>query len=262
MLIRSIWTLSVSGSTVLPRSYHLELVKKLHRHMGLEMGGNETPDIAFSSLQGYYSSSKEFCTFHPEELYSLSLCGLTEPASKAIANLDLSDTLEFLGAEFNISDRQDETTSYEQLYTTLVANEPEPVRQFNLHFSTPTAFSQQQVYLPLPVPALMFQSWLTRWNEFGPVYLGSDELIAYLSQAIALSRHKISTRSFQVHRSSISGFVGDVNLKIRTRADPLLANVAHLLIRYAEFAGTGIKTRLGMGQTHINLTHQQTTKHD
>ena len=262
MLIRSTWTLSVASSTVLPRSYHLELVKELHRRMGLEMGGNQTPALTFSALQGYYSSSKEFCTFHPEELYRLSLCGLQEHASKAIANLDLSDTLECLGAEFNLSDREDEITSYEQLYTTLVANEPEPVRHFNLQFTTPTAFSQQQVYLPLPVPALMFQSWLMRWNEFGPVYLGSDELIAYLSQAIALSRHKLSTRSFQVHRSSISGFVGDVTLKTRTRADPLLANVAHLLIRYGEFAGTGIKTRLGMGQTYINSTHHQTTNHD
>ena len=41
------------------------------------------------------------------------------------------------------------------------------------------------------------------------------------------------------------------------RADPLLANVANLLVQYARFAGTGMKTRLGMGQTQIpNLTNQ------
>ncbi len=43
--------------------------------------------------------------------------------------------------------------------------------------------------------------------------------------------------------------MGDVTLQIFQRADDLLANVAHLLVNYAEFAGTGMKTRLGMGQT-------------
>lgn len=253
MLIRSTWTLSVAEPTVLPRSYHLQLVKELHRRMGLEMGGSPIPAIAFSALVGYYKVSKEFCTFQPEEAYSLSLCGLNESASKAIADLELSDTLEFLGSQFTVSDREDEVSSYEQLYASLVANEPEPIREFHLEFTTPTAFAQQQVYLPLPVPALMFQSWLMRWNEFAPVYLGSDELIAYLSQAIVLPKHKIHSRSFQVYRSNVNGFVGDVKLKIRTQADPLLANVAHLLLRYAEFCGTGIKTRLGMGHTRVNL---------
>ncbi|MEB3830200.1 CRISPR system precrRNA processing endoribonuclease RAMP protein Cas6 [Phormidium sp. CCY1219] len=252
MLIRSTWTLSVAQPTVLRRSYHLELVKELHRRMGWEMAGNQTPVVAFSGLVGYCSTSKEFCTFQPEEAYRLSLCGLNEMAAKAIADLELSDTLEFLGSEFTVSDREDEISSYEQLYTTLVANEPEPLRKFNLQFTTPTAFSQQQIYLPLPVPTLMFQSWLTRWNEFAPVYLGSDELIAYLSQAVVLPKHKIKTRLFHLHRNFISGFIGEVNLNVRSRADPLLANVAHLLLRYAEFCGTGIKTRLGMGQTLVN----------
>jgi CRISPR-associated endoribonuclease Cas6 len=31
----------------------------------------------------------------------------------------------------------------------------------------------------------------------------------------------------------------------------LLANVANLLVQYSHYAGTGIKTRLGMGQTNV-----------
>lgn len=44
---------------------------------------------------------------------------------------------------------------------------------------------------------------------------------------------------------------GSVTLQILSRTDPLLANVANLLINYAQFAGTGIKTRLGMGHTIV-----------
>jgi CRISPR-associated endoribonuclease Cas6 len=253
MLIRSTWTLSLSEATVLPRSYQLELVKQLHERMGLEMGSETIPSISYSGIIGYCSSAKDFLTFHPEEFYSLSLCGLQEGSAKAIASLNLPCSLEFLGAKFNVINREDETTSYEQLYTTLVANEPEPVRRFDLHFTTPTAFAQQGVHLPLPVPALMFRSWLERWNHFAPVYLGSDELITYLSQYIMLKRHQIKTRSHQLHWGYVNGFIGDVTLQVLNRADPLLANVANLLVHYAQFTGTGVKTRLGMGQTKVDL---------
>jgi CRISPR-associated endoribonuclease Cas6 len=249
MLIRSTWTLTVAEATTLPRSYGLGLVKQLHQRLGIEIGTEPIPATTCSGLLGNVSVSGDFLTFYPDEHYQLSLCGLRENESKAIAYLDLSDSLEFLGVRFTICDRQNVTSSYECLYQTLVANEPEPPRRFNLQFITPTAFAQNRIYLPLPVPTLMFRSWLERWNHFAPVYLGGDELIAYLGGAIALNRHKLQTASFRVHLGQATGFKGNLSLQVLNRIEPLLANVAHLLIHYAEFAGTGIKTRLGMGQT-------------
>ncbi|UBF28008.1 CRISPR system precrRNA processing endoribonuclease RAMP protein Cas6 [Kovacikia minuta CCNUW1] len=253
MLIYSTWTLTVPEPMVLPRAYSLEFVKDLHRRMGLELGSEGIPTTTYSGILGRCSASKDFLTFHPEEFYTLSLAGLQERSAKAIANLDLSSILEFLGVTFTVVNREDEVTSYETLYQTLVAAEPEPVRRFQLEFLTPTAFAQNRSHLPLPVPTLMFRSWLERWNHFAPVYLGSEELIGYLGEAIALSRHELKTRSFQVHSGKVTGFTGNATLQILSRTDPLLANVANLLIQYAQFAGTGIKTRLGMGQTKINL---------
>jgi CRISPR-associated endoribonuclease Cas6 len=258
MLIRSTWTLSLSEPIVLPRSYRLELVKLLHERMGLEMGGEAIPPISYSGIVGYCLAHQDFLTFNPDEFYTFSLCGLQEKAAKAITFLNLS-SLEFLGAKFEVINRENEVTSYEQLYTTLVANEPEPVRRFDLQFITPTAFAQGGIHLPLPVPALMFRSWLERWNHFAPVYLGSDELVAYLSNSIMLKHHQIKTRSHQLHRGYVNGFIGDVTLQVLNRADPLLANVANLLVSYAQFAGTGVKTRLGMGHTKVNREIQEST---
>jgi len=251
MLIRSTWTLTVSEPALLPRAYHLEFVKELHRRLGLKVGSEAVPSVSFSGIQGFYQVSKDFLTFTPDEFYTLSLSGLQENAAKAIASLNLSPSLEFLGAKFDIINREDEITSYEQLYTELVANEPEPVRRFDLKFTTPTAFAQGSTHLALPVVNLMFRSWLERWNHFAPVYLGSDELIAYLSQAVLLKHHKIQTRSHQLPRGYVNGFVGQVTLQIPYRTDALLANVANLLVQYSHYAGTGIKTRLGMGQTNL-----------
>jgi CRISPR-associated endoribonuclease Cas6 len=248
MLINSTFTLTVSTSTVLPRSYSLELVKQLHHQLGLEIATEPIPSVSYSGITGFYSISRDFITFHPEEFYQLSLSGLNEVSAKAISHLNLSDSLEFLGAKFNIINREDEITSYEELYTNLVGNEPEPLRRFDLQFITATAFSQAGSNLPLPLPTLMFRSWLERWNNFAPIYLGGDELIAYLSNAVVIKSHKIQTRSYQLHKGFVNGFIGDVTLQVLNRADPLLANVANLLIQYARFSGTGMKTRLGMGQ--------------
>lgn len=254
MLISSTFTLNVSEPTALPRSYNLELVKLLHQKLELEIGNDKIPSVSYSGICGLHTTSPDFFTFQPNNFYQLSLCGLQEQASKAILNLDLPETLEFLGARFNIINCEYDITSYEELYTDSVANEPEPVRQFELQFTTPTTFSQQGTNLPLPVPYLMFRSWLERWNYFAPVYLGGDELIAYLSNAIFLKHHKISTRSVKLHKGYVNGFVGDVTLQIFNSADSLIANVADLLIQYAQFAGTGMKTRLGMGKTSfLNL---------
>jgi len=252
MLIHSTWTLTVSTSTVLPRSYNLELVKQLHQQLGLEMGSEAIPAVSYSGIMGFCSTSGDFLTFHPEDFYKLSLAGLDERAAKAIAHLHLAE-LEFLGAKFKVINREDETTSYEELYTKLVGNEPEPVKRFDMYFTTPTAFAQGRTNLTLPLPSLMFRSWLERWNHFAPIYLGGDELIAYISNAILLKNHKIQTRSWQLHKGYVNGFVGDVTLQLFHRTDPLLANVTNLLVQYARFAGTGIKTRLGMGQTFVDI---------
>lgn len=252
MLIHSTWTLTVSEPTVLPRSYGLDLVKDLHRRMGLEMGDEMIPSVTYSGIIGICTASKDFLTFNPDDLYQLFVCGLEATASKAIASLELSPFIEFLGAKFAVVNRDDEITSYENLYHQLVASEPEPVKRFDLRFNTPTAFAQnRRTYLPLPVPTLMFRSWLERWNQFAPVYLGSDELIGYLGEAIALSQHKIKTDSFRVYKGQLTGFTGNVTLQVLSRTEPLLANVATLLVHYAQFAGTGVKTRLGMGHTNV-----------
>lgn len=255
MLIRSTWTLATSESIALPKSYRLELIKQLHRRMGLEFDG-EIPAATFSGIVGRSRAAGDFVSFGAEEEFRLSLCGLQTEASKAIADLDLTDELELLGVRFRVSNREDEFTTYEALYQTFVATEPDCPNRFELRFLTPTAFSQGRVHLPLPVPTLMFRSWVERWNHFAPVYLGSEDLIGYLGESIALSRHRLQTQSFPVHAGRVTGFTGEITLQVLSRIDPLIANVTTLLVEYSRFAGTGMKTRLGMGVTQSTIDTQ------
>ena len=252
MLIRSTWTLVTEDIATLPRSYSLALVKHLHEQMGLSMGNERIPRVSFAGLMGKCVSNEDFLNFQPEEFYELCLCGLEETASKAIASLDLSNYLQFLGTKFKVVNREDEITTYEEIYAKLVSEEPEPVTEFNLQFATPTSFSQDRTHLPLPIPALMLRSWLERWNYFAPVYLGEDELISYLSKAIRIKSHRLQTYNFQIYQGYITGFKGKVILQLPYHVEPLLAHVTDLLVHYGSFAGTGVKTRLGMGKTMIS----------
>lgn len=253
MLIQSTWTITPDTTAVLPRTYCLELSKQLHQKMGLTMGEEKIPSVTFSGIMGECTSAQDFLSFAPEEFYQLSLSGLSEKSAKAIASLDLGESLEFLGSKFKIIDRVDKLTSYEELYTLTVAEDPKAIRVFELDFLSPTAFNYQKLHLPLPVPNLMFRGWLDKWNNFGSIYLGGDELIEYLSEGVKIKRHKIQTRNFQLDKGYITGFTGQVVLQVPSRFEPLLANVTNLLVQYSSWCGTGVKTRLGMGQTNLKI---------
>jgi CRISPR-associated endoribonuclease Cas6 len=248
MLIRATWLLTVDEPVLLPRTYGLALVQYLHTKMNLTMGDTPIPNLSYSSLIGNTRSIEDFIELEPSITYQLVICGLNTTATNAIINLDLTDTLALLGTKFHIQRQLDELSSYEELYHTSIVLEPPPIDRYTLTFLTPTAFSQNRKYLPLPLPQLMFHSWLERWNHFAPVYLGGEELITYLDNATALTQLRIQTRNVTIQRGKIPGFTGVVNLRL-LQLDPLLANVANLLCQYARFSGTGIKTRLGMGVT-------------
>jgi CRISPR-associated endoribonuclease Cas6 len=250
MLIRASWLLTVNEPVLLPRAYGLALVQDLHTKMQLTMGDTPIPNISCSSLTGNTRLVEDFVELDPATSYQLVICGLNTNATNAITNLDLTDTLALLGTKFQIQRQPDELSSYEELYHDSIVLEPTPIDRYTLNFLTPTAFSQNRKYLPLPLPQLMFHSWLERWNHFAPVYLGGEELITYLDNATALTQLRIQTRNVTIQRGKIPGFTGVVNLRLSS-IDPLLANVANLLLQYARFSGTGIKTRLGMGVTSI-----------
>lgn len=249
MLIRSTWTLKIKNETLLPCAYTPNLIKILYAKMGLEFTKELIPHLTFSGILGKYSKSNDFYCLEKENEYKLSLSGLEINASMAIKSLELNNKLEFLGVSFQVTNREDKITTYEEIYSSLVAQQPEAIRDYRLQFSTPTAFAQNKINLPLPVPKLMFRSWLQRWNHFSNIYLGGDELIEYLSNNIYLNYHRLNSRKLQINQNKITGFVGEINLKIPQRVDDLIAHVANLLINYSEYAGTGIKTRLGMGHT-------------
>ncbi len=150
-------------------------------------------------------------------------------------------------------------------YDALVRQATESPVWLNLHFHSPTTFRSNRLEVPLPLPSLVFGSLIHAWDTFSalplPLHLGD-----FIRNQVVLSRHQVATQrvAYSKHRSHV-GFTGRVQFAIRalpagvptvlSQAEQTSAvRLLGALSRYAYFAGVGIRTAAGMGQT-LPLDH-------
>jgi len=114
-----------------------------------------------------------------------------------------------------------------------------------LTWVTPTVFRQGDVDLPLPVPRLVFEGLLERWNRFSPISLPLNA--PRLERLVGLASFKMMNRQFSDGRSKIPSFVGSAEYRILRAAVPDERRSLQALARFAFFAGVGRKTTHGMG---------------
>ena len=136
--------------------------------------------------------------------------------------------------------------SYEQLITRNVERRD---RRIALRFVTPTSFRTRDVDLPIPLPRLVFQSYLRRFQDFSQIALLPD-FVDQVEQYTGIARiEKFRTDTIRTNKTVLNGFVGEVTFVIGKKAPPDLVSQMHLLADFAFFCGTGKKTTVGMGQT-------------
>ena len=120
-----------------------------------------------------------------------------------------------------------------------------------LRFASPTVFKSQGHFMPLPLPRLVFESLLRRWNAFSPVRIHEDA-IRYVNEAVAITYHRLHTERVRFgedgERGAMPGFVGRCTYVMRIR-DRYWMGVIHTLARFALYAGVGKRTSMGLGQT-------------
>lgn len=117
-------------------------------------------------------------------------------------------------------------------------------------FYTPTAFKQGGRYTILPQERLILQSLMFSWNAAFPLCpLTDSDAFEALLAGIHIVDYQLKTMRFQLKGIRIPGFIGTCTIEAKL-APPLLA-LWNSLTRFADFAGIGIKTGIGMGGTHV-----------
>jgi CRISPR-associated endoribonuclease Cas6 len=130
--------------------------------------------------------------------------------------------------------------------------------RIDLEFASPTVFKRQGLMFVLPLPQLVWGSYLAAWNEFASP--GFDlKALTTLEHDVQISRYQLRTRAVKgqtISQPSESaretifkfGFVGRCAYTI-FRPERALWRTLHLLADFSFFCGTGYKTTQGMGQT-------------
>lgn len=123
--------------------------------------------------------------------------------------------------------------------------------EFLLRFTSPTTLRRKSKNFPLPDPEGLFQGYAAKWNMYSPVSLDTERALASVGNGgLVINRHSIKTQSVQIKGVPQVGFVGDVSFKVLSKeaACDILT-----LARFAQYAGSGYKTAMGMGQTMFLL---------
>jgi len=122
----------------------------------------------------------------------------------------------------------------------------DPARRLVFFATTPVAFRSNREYQIFPSEFHIMQSLVNRWNAFADaVSLDDEEAFRALVAALRITRYRLESKTYHIEGIRIPGFTGRWEMSIK--GPEALRRLATMLGMYADFAGIGIKTALGMG---------------
>ena len=92
---------------------------------------------------------------------------------------------------------------------------------------------------------------LNRWNKFSVKFGIENDTSKILANFCRVKEYALQTQNFLLEHQTIGGFCG--SMKIKFVGNALINNLLAILFNYANYAGVGIKTALGMGATKTIL---------
>lgn len=120
------------------------------------------------------------------------------------------------------------------------------VSPITITFLTPATFKQNGQYVLYPTVPLIVGNLINKWNALNRDTVIEDEYaVNKMMEGLAISHYKLQSARYHVKSARISGFVGELTLQPRL-PEPLL-EIVKLLFCFANYAGVGIKSALGMG---------------
>jgi CRISPR-associated endoribonuclease Cas6 len=117
-----------------------------------------------------------------------------------------------------------------------------------LEFTSPTAFKGGTLTLLFPQPLNVFGSLQRNWEAFAPQFPLHPDLRTYMQTGIAVSQFQLETTYTDAGEYQLKGFVGRCTYKLLGQDKTLRLHI-NRLANFAMYAGVGMKTTQGMGQT-------------
>lgn len=116
-----------------------------------------------------------------------------------------------------------------------------------LKFITPASFRARGKRVILPDASHIFGSLIKRWNSFSKIKI-EENLLEKLS-SLDPFRFDLKSERVSLSNSRIIGFKGTLEFRLGRNFTRQEKRAVSALSSYAFYAGVGIKTTMGMGQT-------------
>lgn len=132
--------------------------------------------------------------------------------------------------------------------------ESPPQRQFLMRFLSPTGFRMGIGNLPFPLPTSVYRSLWEKWQRFAPSSLGMDkEILKTVERSVFPAHHILRTRILRPEGPIPQvGFVGVCRFAILGEVSKEEERCLAVLSQFANYAGVGRKTTVGMGQVMVS----------
>ncbi len=122
-----------------------------------------------------------------------------------------------------------------------------------LRFASPTLFKSKGVFMPIPLPRLVFEGLVRRWNAFSPIQVHPD-VSRYAEECLVVSSYHLRTETVrfgtQAERGAFPGCVGVCRYAM-TNKDRYWMGLVRLLAAFSLYAGVGKQTTMGLGQCRL-----------
>lgn len=126
------------------------------------------------------------------------------------------------------------------------------IHHIDMNFYTSTSFKSQGGYAIFPQPHLLFKNLVKKWNTFSDGSCMTEDHIAdHLAQQLDIADYQLHMHPFSLEGRRIRAFRGQVRYGL-FKSDTA-ARLAATLADFAAFAGTGMKTSMGMGGTESTI---------
>lgn len=135
--------------------------------------------------------------------------------------------------------------SYRNLF-----EESKPQMRIMFEFITPTTFKKGKYDWLIPDPKLIFKGLIRKWQTFSDFGIDID-LREVVKNKVIVAGAWIGTKRIEFSDFGwVGGFTGSVILHLDTEEERALRWL-NALARFAEFAGVGRKTTMGLGQVRF-----------
>lgn len=128
----------------------------------------------------------------------------------------------------------------------------ERIHHIDMRFLTSASFKNNGGYVIFPEPFLLWKNLIRKWNDFSDAsVLREEKLGDHLGAGMRITDYHLHMHPFSLEGRRINAFRGSVRLGAFT--NDTTARMAGMLAAFAVYAGTGMKTALGMGGTETDI---------